>query len=91
MREVVESGDEASQLLFTPRLYKAEQWSAALTINNFLSLSPFHTRTLVFSTPTSASSELQHESQLEWVVELYPKVNCTAITSHRKSLVNYIV
>lgn len=72
VREVVEGGCEASRLLFTPRLYTAEQWSAGLTVDNFRALPPYHSRTLVFSTPASAS-ELENEAQLEWIVELYPK------------------
>ena len=74
VREVIASGDDASGLLFTPRLYTTEQWSACLTVDNLPALPPFHTRTLVFSTPASAS-ELESEAQLEWIVELYPKVN----------------
>lgn len=85
--EVVESGDEASRLLFTPRLYTTEQWSAGLTVDNLPDLPPFHTRTLVFSTPASAS-EQEGEAQLEWIVELYPKV-CSLATGGRKALVIY--
>lgn len=72
VREVMAEPDPSNRLLFTPRLYTAEQWSASLTVDNLPGLPAYHTRTLVFSTPASAS-ELDCDSQLEWIVELYPK------------------
>ncbi|CAL4061387.1 unnamed protein product, partial [Meganyctiphanes norvegica] len=72
VREVMRDVDGSSRLLFTPRLYTAEQWSASLSVDNLPGLPAYHTRTLVFSTPASAS-ELDCDSQLEWIVELYPK------------------
>ncbi|KAF2363238.1 BTB/POZ domain [Trinorchestia longiramus] len=72
VQEVMESRDESSRLMFTPRLYTAEQWSAGLTVDNLPALPSFNSRTLFFSTPASAS-ELQNDTQLEWIVELYPK------------------
>ncbi|KAK4302317.1 hypothetical protein Pmani_025583 [Petrolisthes manimaculis] len=72
VREIMRDPDPSNRLLFTPRLYTAEQWSASLTVDNLPGLPAYHTRTLVFSTPASAS-ELDCDSQLEWIVELYPK------------------
>ncbi|XP_045606455.1 BTB/POZ domain-containing protein 17 isoform X3 [Procambarus clarkii] len=72
VREVMMDPDPSNRLLFTPRLYTAEQWSASLTVDNLPGLPAYHTRTLVFSTPASAS-ELDCDTQLEWIVELYPK------------------
>lgn len=72
VREVMRDVDGSSRVLFTPRLYTAEQWSASLSVDNLPGLPAYHTRTLVFSTPASAS-ELDCDSQLEWIVELYPK------------------
>ena len=78
--------DPANRLLFTPRLYTAEQWSACLTVDNLPSLPAYHTRTLFFSTPASASELENKDSQLEWIVELYPKV----ITSFSSVLINQL-
>ncbi|XP_064121520.1 BTB/POZ domain-containing protein 17-like [Macrobrachium nipponense] len=72
VREVMKETEPSNKLLFTPRLYTAEQWSASLTVDNLPGLPAYHTRTLVFSTPSSAS-ELDCDTQLEWIVELYPK------------------
>ncbi|XP_050738861.1 uncharacterized protein LOC127009649 [Eriocheir sinensis] len=72
VREIIRDPEPSNRLLFTPRLYTAEQWSASLTVDNLPGLPAYHTRTLVFSTPASAS-ELDCDSQLEWIVELYPK------------------
>lgn len=70
----MEEPDPANQLLFTPRLYTADQWGACLTVDNVPTLPSYCKRTLVFSTPVSASEIENNDSQLEWIVELYPKV-----------------
>ncbi|XP_063877167.1 BTB/POZ domain-containing protein 17-like [Scylla paramamosain] len=72
VKEIIRDPEPSNRLLFTPRLYTAEQWSASLTVDNLPCLPAYHTRTLVFSTPASAS-ELDCDTQLEWIVELYPK------------------
>lgn len=64
--------DDKNAFLYTPRLYTADNCSAILTIDNFWSLSSYHTSTFVFSSHVSAA---EHESNKinEWVVDLYPK------------------
>lgn len=58
-------------LLFTPRLYTAEKWSAHLTLENFSSLPAYHTRTLLLSSPVSCA-DFESDSY-EWVIEFSPK------------------
>ncbi|XP_018009829.1 uncharacterized protein LOC108667324 [Hyalella azteca] len=72
LSEVMECKDESLRLMFVPRLYTAELWSAGLTVDNLPALPPYHSRTLFFSTPASVS-EQQNDERLEWIVELYPK------------------
>ncbi|KAG0710387.1 BTB/POZ domain-containing protein 17 [Chionoecetes opilio] len=72
VKEIIRDPEPSNRLLFTPRLYTAEQWSASLSVDDLPGLPAYHTRTLVFSTPASAS-ELDCDTQLEWIVELYPK------------------
>ncbi|KAA0203282.1 hypothetical protein HAZT_HAZT008290 [Hyalella azteca] len=74
LSEVMECKDESLRLMFVPRLYTAELWSAGLTVDNLPALPPYHSRTLFFSTPASVS-EQQNDERLEWIVELYPKVD----------------
>lgn len=59
-------------ILFTPRLYTADNCSTGFTIENFWSLQSYHTSTFVFSSHVSSA---EHESNKinEWVVDLYPK------------------
>lgn len=59
-------------LLFTPRLYTTEQWSASLMIENYPSLPTYGLRTLVFNTPVSFQDSLKDQF-FEWAVDLYPK------------------
>jgi hypothetical protein len=63
---------DEGRLLFTPRLYTADTWSTLLSVENFLLLPAYHTRTLVFS---SRSSLAEHagDHACEWVVDVYPK------------------
>ena len=58
-------------LLFTPRLYTAEKWSAHLTLENFPSLPAYHTRTLLLSSPVSCAD--YESDSYEWVIEFSPK------------------
>lgn len=59
-------------LLFTPRLYTAEKWSASLCIENYPSLPTYGVRTLVFTTPASFAF-LKSNHTFEWTVDIYPK------------------
>lgn len=63
---------EEGILLFTPRLYTSDTYSAVLTVENVQSLPSYHTSTFVFSSHISAA---EHESDKvnEWAVDLYPK------------------
>lgn len=59
-------------LLFVPRLYTTETWSASLTVENYSNFQTYGVRTLVFSSPASASeSDLDH--MYDWSVDIYPK------------------
>lgn len=59
-------------ILFTPRLYMDEKWSAFLSIENYSSLPIYGLRTLVFTTPGSFA-ECHSNHTFEWTVDLYPK------------------
>lgn len=63
---------EDGRLLFTPRLYTAEKWSASLNIENYPSLPTYGVRTLVFTTPASFA-EYHSSHSFEWTVDIYPK------------------
>ncbi|XP_015912040.1 BTB/POZ domain-containing protein 17 [Parasteatoda tepidariorum] len=63
---------EDGLLLFTPRLYTAEKWSACLSVENYHSLQSYGVSTLVFTTPCSFS-ECHSNETFEWTAELYPK------------------
>lgn len=58
--------------LFVPRLYTTDTWSASLTVENYSNFMTYGTRTLVFSSPASAS-ELYLDHVLDWTVDVYPK------------------
>lgn len=60
------------QLLFTPRLYTSDVFSAILCIENFHSLPSYHTSSFVFSSHMSAS-DFESDKVSDWVVDLYPK------------------
>ncbi|KAG8183449.1 hypothetical protein JTE90_005707 [Oedothorax gibbosus] len=64
--------ENGGHLLFTPRLYTTEQWSASLLIENYPSLPTYGVRTLVFNTPVSFQDSLKDQF-FEWTVDLYPK------------------
>ncbi|KFM65591.1 hypothetical protein X975_08883, partial [Stegodyphus mimosarum] len=64
--------NEDGCLLFTPRLYTAEKWSASLCIENYPSLPTYGVRTLVFTTPASFA-ECHSNHSFEWTVDIYPK------------------
>ncbi|XP_065210315.1 BTB/POZ domain-containing protein 17-like [Planococcus citri] len=66
---------ENGKLLFTPRLYTAEQWSSSIVINNFSGLPSYHPRTLVCTSPPTLRENL-FEQTCEWVIDLYPKGLC---------------
>lgn len=57
--------------LFTPRLYTSEKWGTHITLENFPSLQPYHTRTLLLSSPTSCADF--ETDAYEWVIEFSPK------------------
>lgn len=59
-------------LLFKPRLYTTETWSASLTVENYTNFPSYSVRTLVFSSPASAS-EMQVDHMYDWSVDVYPK------------------
>lgn len=65
-------GTEEGRLLFTPRLYTSDSFSALLTIDNITSLPSYHTSTFVFSSHISAA-ECESDKVNEWVVDIYPK------------------
>ncbi|KAG8233131.1 hypothetical protein J437_LFUL010361 [Ladona fulva] len=54
------------ELLFIPRLYTSDKWGALLVVEHFSLLPAYHSRTLVFSGPTScaehACSSSHHHS-----------------------------
>lgn len=58
---------ENGKLLFTPRLYTAEQWSSSIVINNFSGLPSYHPRTLVCTSPPTLRENL-FEQTCEWVI-----------------------
>uniref|UniRef100_A0A1B6D5W6 BTB domain-containing protein n=2 Tax=Clastoptera arizonana TaxID=38151 RepID=A0A1B6D5W6_9HEMI len=60
---------ESGRLLFTPRLYTADKWSSLLTVENFIQLPAYHTRTLVFSSHAFLE-ECAGEKTCEWVSEI---------------------
>ncbi|GFW60819.1 hypothetical protein TNCV_2672401 [Trichonephila clavipes] len=64
--------DKNGHLLFTPRLYTTEQWSASLIIENYPSLATYGVRTLVFNTPISFQDS-HSDHFFEWTVDIYPK------------------
>ncbi len=57
---------ENGKLLFTPRLYTAEQWSSNIVINNFTNLPSYNPRTLVCTSPPTLQENLM-EQTCEWV------------------------
>lgn len=63
---------DEGKLLFTPRLYVSDCFSAILSVDNFKSLPCYHTCTFVFSSHVSAT-ECDSDRINEWVVDLYPK------------------
>ncbi|GIY45860.1 hypothetical protein CEXT_640651 [Caerostris extrusa] len=64
--------EQNGYLLFTPRLYTTEQWSASLIIENYPSLATYGVRTLVFNTPISFQDS-HSDHFYEWTVDIYPK------------------
>lgn len=66
------STTKEGRLLFTPRLYTSDTFSALLLIENVTSLPSYHTSTFVFSSHTSAA-EYESDKINEWVVDIYPK------------------
>lgn len=65
-------GTEEGRLLFSPRLYTSDSFSALLSIDNVSSLPSYHTSTFVFSSHISAA-ECESDKVNEWVVDIYPK------------------
>lgn len=63
---------EEGRLLFTPRLYTSDSFSAELLVENVLNIPSYHVCTFVFSSHMSAA-ECQSDKINEWVVDLYPK------------------
>ena len=66
------SSTQEGKLLFTPRLYTSDIYSAVLVIENFNSLPSYHTSTFVFSSHMSAA-DCESDKINDWVVDLYPK------------------
>ncbi|CAH1373990.1 hypothetical protein MTP99_015357 [Tenebrio molitor] len=66
------SATEEGKLLFTPRLYTSDIYSAVMVIENFNSLPCYHTSTFVFSSHMSAA-DCESDKINDWVVDLYPK------------------
>lgn len=64
--------EENGNLLFTPRLYTASEWSSVLTVENFTSLPAYQSRTLVFTSQVQ-TAEHEGDKTCEWVVDFYPK------------------
>lgn len=61
---------ENGRLLFTPRLYTAEQWSSNIIINNFSTLPSYNPRTLVCTSPPTLRESF-FEQTCEWVSMIY--------------------
>lgn len=59
-------------LLFTPRLYTSDSYSALLQIEHVRSLISYQNRTFVFSSHISCS-EKEKDKIVEWAVDVYPK------------------
>lgn len=72
LEETMKPMGQADDHLFMPRLYTAERWCATLTIDNYHNFPVFGVRTLLFSTPSSASDH-ESERMYEWSVDFYPK------------------
>ncbi|XP_008195211.1 BTB/POZ domain-containing protein 17 isoform X1 [Tribolium castaneum] len=66
------SQTQEGRLLFSPRLYTSDTYSAVLLIENFNSLPSYHTSTFVFSSHMSAA-DCESDKINDWVVDLYPK------------------
>lgn len=60
------------KLLFIPRLYTSDTYSAILLVENFQNLRSYHTSTFVFSSHTTAA-DCESDKINDWVVDLYPK------------------
>lgn len=63
---------DEGRLLFAPRLYTSDIYSAVLLIENFDSLPSYHTSTFVFSSHLSAA-DCESDKINDWMVDLYPK------------------
>lgn len=63
---------DEGRLLFAPRLYTSDIYSAVLLIENFDTLPSYHTSTFVFSSHLSAA-DCESDKINDWMVDLYPK------------------